>query len=101
MTRTAESRVCSDKFYIIKTKGLSQEELAVKLNVVRQTVSKWEQGYEIIEGGLTDEDVAAYFLIMYYFQYDAEEGTMIIWKNISKNLYSDLHNKNTENSLFP
>ena len=27
-----------------KAKGLSQEELAVRLNVVRQTVSKWEQG---------------------------------------------------------
>ena len=27
-----------------KWKGLSQEELAVKLNVVRQTISKWEQG---------------------------------------------------------
>ena len=27
-----------------KAKGLSQEELAVKLNVVRQTVSKWETG---------------------------------------------------------
>lgn len=27
-----------------KSKGLSQEELAVKLNVVRQTVSKWEKG---------------------------------------------------------
>ena len=27
-----------------KSKGLSQEELAVKLNVVRQTVSKWENG---------------------------------------------------------
>ena len=25
-------------------KGLSQEELSIKLNVVRQTVSKWEQG---------------------------------------------------------
>lgn len=29
---------------IRKSKGLSQEDLAVKLNVVRQTVSKWEQG---------------------------------------------------------
>lgn len=29
---------------IRKSKGLSQEELAVKLNVVRQTISKWEQG---------------------------------------------------------
>ena len=28
-------------------KGLSQEELAVKLNVVRQTVSKWEQGVSL------------------------------------------------------
>lgn len=28
---------------IRKSKGLSQEELAVKLHVVRQTVSKWEQ----------------------------------------------------------
>lgn len=29
---------------IRKSKGLSQEERAIKLNVVRQTVSKWEQG---------------------------------------------------------
>ena len=27
-----------------RSKGLSQQELAVKLNVVRQTISKWEQG---------------------------------------------------------
>ena len=27
-----------------KTRGMSQEEMAVKLNVVRQTVSKWEKG---------------------------------------------------------
>lgn len=29
---------------IRKSKGLSQQELAVKLSVVRQTVSKWGQG---------------------------------------------------------
>ena len=29
---------------IRKSKGLSQEELAIKLNVVRQTISKWENG---------------------------------------------------------
>lgn len=29
---------------IRKAKGLSQEELAIKLNVVRQTISKWENG---------------------------------------------------------
>lgn len=27
-----------------KQKGLSQEELSIKLNVVRQTISKWESG---------------------------------------------------------
>lgn len=27
-----------------KAKGLSQEELAIKLHIVRQTVSKWESG---------------------------------------------------------
>ena len=30
-----------------KNKGLSQEELSVKLNVVRQTVSKWESGLSV------------------------------------------------------
>lgn len=29
---------------IRKAKGYTQEELAIKLNVVRQTVSKWEKG---------------------------------------------------------
>ncbi len=32
---------------IRKSRGLSQEELAIKLNVVRQTVSKWEQGLSV------------------------------------------------------
>ena len=32
---------------IRKSKGLSQEELAIKLNVVRQTVSKWERGLSV------------------------------------------------------
>lgn len=32
---------------IRKAKGLSQQELAIKLNVVRQTVSKWEQGLSV------------------------------------------------------
>jgi putative transcriptional regulator len=32
---------------IRKSNGLSQEELAIKLNVVRQTISKWEQGLSV------------------------------------------------------
>ena len=35
-----------------KAKGLSQEELAVKLNVVRQTVSKWENGLSVPDAGM-------------------------------------------------
>lgn len=30
-----------------RAKGISQEELAVKLNVVRQTISKWEKGQSV------------------------------------------------------
>lgn len=30
-----------------KAKGLTQEEMAVRLNVVRQTVSKWEKGLSV------------------------------------------------------
>ena len=33
---------------IRKSKGLTQEELAIKLNVVRQTISKWEQGSYVL-----------------------------------------------------
>ena len=32
---------------IRKSKGLSQQDLAVRLNVVRQTISKWEQGLSV------------------------------------------------------
>ena len=30
-----------------KTKGLTQDELAIRLNVVRQTISKWEKGLSV------------------------------------------------------
>ena len=30
-----------------RSKGLSQEELALKINVVRQTISKWENGTSV------------------------------------------------------
>ena len=35
-----------------KVKGLSQEELAIRLNVVRQTVSKWEKGLSVPDADL-------------------------------------------------
>lgn len=35
-----------------KEKGLSQEALAEKINVVRQTISKWEKGLSIPEGDM-------------------------------------------------
>lgn len=37
---------------IRKSKGLSQQELAIKLNVVRQTISKWEQGLSVPDAGM-------------------------------------------------
>ena len=37
---------------IRKQKGLSQEELAIELNVVRQTISKWEQGLSVPDSEL-------------------------------------------------
>lgn len=35
-----------------KKKGMTQEELAVRLNVVRQTVSKWEKGLSVPDSDL-------------------------------------------------
>ena len=35
-----------------KNKGFTQEELASRLNVVRQTVSKWEKGYSVPDAEL-------------------------------------------------
>lgn len=40
---------------IRKEKGLSQEELAVKIGVVRQTISKWEKGLSVPDSGLLIE----------------------------------------------
>ncbi|MBO4456668.1 MAG: helix-turn-helix domain-containing protein [Butyrivibrio sp.] len=49
-----------------KEKGYTQEELAIKLNVVRQTVSKWEKGLSVPDADILcviaeilDTDVSA------------------------------------------
>ncbi len=39
--------LCDNLKNLRKSKGLSQEELAIRLNVVRQTISKWEQGLSV------------------------------------------------------
>lgn len=38
-----------------KQKGLSQEELASRLNVVRQTVSKWERGLSVPDADMLEK----------------------------------------------
>ena len=35
-----------------KAKGLTQEESAIRLNVVRQTISKWEKGLSVPDAGM-------------------------------------------------
>ena len=44
--------LCENIKAIRKSKGLSQEELAIKLNVVRQTISKWERGLSVPDSSL-------------------------------------------------
>ena len=39
--------LCENIKHFRKAKGISQEEMAVKLHVVRQTVSKWENGLSV------------------------------------------------------
>lgn len=53
---------------IRESRGLSQEELAIKLNVVRQTVSNWERGLSV-----PDSDM----LISISEALDASVGTLL------------------------
>lgn len=45
-----------------KNKGYSQEQLAVRLNVVRQTVSKWEKGLSVPDAQML-MDIAEVFSV--------------------------------------
>ena len=51
-----------------KARGLSQEELAARLNVVRQTISKWEQGLSVPDAdlliGLSEDEVSNFQLVV-------------------------------------
>ena len=63
-----------------KSKGLSQEELAIKLNVVRQTISKWEQGLSVPD---------AEMLISISEVFDTPVSTFL-GKNLSESKEDDL-----------
>ena len=41
------SMFCENLKQLRKVRGLTQEQLAIRLNVVRQTVSKWEKGLSV------------------------------------------------------
>ena len=61
---------------IRKSKGLSQQELAIRLNVVRQTISKWELGKSV-------PDEASLFLLCQCLEIDLGE------KNVLKKYITD------------
>lgn len=63
-----------------KNKGLSQEELSVKLHVVRQTISKWESGLSV-------PDAEMLITISELFETPVSE---IIGENIEKKEKDDL-----------
>lgn len=46
-TKEAQAMLNENIKNLRKAKGLSQEELANRLNVVRQTISKWEKGISL------------------------------------------------------
>lgn len=68
---------------IRKQKGLSQEELAIRLNVVRQTVSKWEKGLSV-----PDADMLTKIADVFEVPVSQLLGAMII-DNENKNEIAD------------
>lgn len=70
-----------DNIKILRNKNnMSQEQLAIKLNVVRQTVSKWEQGISV-------PDAEMLVLISNLF---AIPVSVLLGENISKNKNDDI-----------
>ena len=63
-----------------KSRGLSQEELAIKLNVVRQTISKWEQGLSVPDSEM---------LVSISEVFEIPESTML-GENISESKVDEL-----------
>ena len=51
-TKEAQGMLNENIRNLRKSKGLSQEELAIRLNVVRQTISKWEKGLSVPDSSM-------------------------------------------------
>ena len=82
-----------------KAKGLSQEELAVKLNVVRQTVSKWENGLSVPDSSMLIDVVfmLAVTVLCFIFgktqeKYDKKEGVILVVLFIAYMAFAILRN---------
>lgn len=67
-----------------KQKGVTQEELAIKLNVVRQTISKWEKGLSV-------PDADMLIKISEYFEVTTSE---LLGAN-----YGDSHSQTEQNAI--
>lgn len=63
-----------------KNKGFTQDELASRLNVVRQTVSKWEKGYSVPDAEMLQK-------MAEIFETDVSQ---LLGKPIEQNTNSDL-----------
>lgn len=84
-----------------KAKGISQEELAIKLNVVRQTVSKWEKGLSVPDADLLIRisdllEVSVNDLLDIKPQNDTVENIAVELAYLNEQLAL----KNQENALF-
>lgn len=76
-----------DKLSLLRRKnGLSQEELGEKLNVTRQTVSKWELGQSKPD---TDKLMEISKLLNVDFNQLVDDNMIIEEKNNNKNVYVD------------
>lgn len=61
--------------YYHKRKGISQEEMAVKLHVVRQTVSKWETGHSVPDADILIH-ISKFLEVPVYKLLDLNETTL-------------------------
>ena len=75
-------------FELRKQKGLSQEELSFKLNVARQTISKWESG-------ITTPDMENLIKISKLFEVSIDE--LVGNENDINKQVSELNNNNIKN----